>query len=174
MDNKIKNKIESISFWKSDISIQIIDGGITNQNFLVTEDLKKYVVRLGDDIPEHLISRSNELAVSKAAASVGISPSISYHEKGLLILEYIESKTLSKEGVKKKLRDIIPLIKKIHYEIPIHLQTAFKHLNYKKGDLPVTEYLSKNILSLPFYPGIEKRKINYLFKSLKSLIYYYY
>ena len=43
MDNKIKNKIESISFWKSDISIQIIDGGITNQNFLVTEDLKKYV-----------------------------------------------------------------------------------------------------------------------------------
>jgi dTDP-4-amino-4,6-dideoxygalactose transaminase len=60
---------------------------------------------------------------------------------------------------------------KIHYEIPIHLQTAFKHLNYKKGDLPVTEYLSKNILSLPFYPGIEKRKINYLFKSLKELLY---
>ena len=48
---------------------------------------------------------------------------------------------------------------KIHYEIPIHLQTAFKHLNYKKGDLPVTEYLSKNILSLPFYPGIEKEKL---------------
>ncbi len=59
---------------------------------------------------------------------------------------------------------------KIHYEIPIHLQTAFKHLNYKKGDLPVTEYLSKNILSLPFYPGIEKKKIDHLFKSLKELI----
>jgi dTDP-4-amino-4,6-dideoxygalactose transaminase len=59
---------------------------------------------------------------------------------------------------------------KIHYEIPIHLQDAFKHLKYKIGDLPVTEYLSKNILSLPFYPGIEKRKIDYLFKSIKKLI----
>ena len=121
MDNEIKKKIESISFWKGNISIKIIDGGITNQNFLVTENSKKYVVRLGDDIPEHLISRSNELAVSKAAANVGISPSISYHEKGLLILEYIESTTLSNEGVKKKLTNIIPLIKKIHYEIPKNL-----------------------------------------------------
>jgi len=62
------------------------------------------------------------------------------------------------------------IITKIHYEIPIHLQDAFKHLKYKIGDLPVTEYLSKNILSLPFYPGIEKRKIDYLFKSIKKLI----
>ena len=42
--------------------------------------------------------------------------------------------------------------------------------NYKKGQLPITEYLSKNLLSLPFYPGIEKKKINYLFKTLKNLI----
>jgi dTDP-4-amino-4,6-dideoxygalactose transaminase len=58
----------------------------------------------------------------------------------------------------------------IHYEIPIHLQTSFNHLKYKKGDLPITEYLSNNILSLPFYPGIEKNKIKYLFKNLKKLI----
>ena len=46
----------------------------------------------------------------------------------------------------------------IHYEIPIHLQKSFKHLKYHVGDLPVTERLSKNILSLPFYPGISKKK----------------
>jgi dTDP-4-amino-4,6-dideoxygalactose transaminase len=53
---------------------------------------------------------------------------------------------------------------KIHYEIPIHKQTAF---NYKKLKLPVTEFLAKNILSLPFYPGISKNEINYLFNNLK-------
>lgn len=58
----------------------------------------------------------------------------------------------------------------IHYKLPIHLQTAFKYLKYKKGDLPNTEYLSKNILSLPFYPLISKKKINYLFNNLKILL----
>lgn len=71
--------------------------------------------------------------------------------------------------IKKKLLQK-KIFTKIHYEIPIHLQDAFKHLRYKIGDLPVTEYLSKNILSLPFYPGIEKQKINYLFESLKKII----
>ena len=51
---------------------------------------KKYVVRLGDDIPEHLVSRSNELIVSKAASNAGISPQVIYHDKGILILNYIE------------------------------------------------------------------------------------
>ena len=46
-----------------------LDGGITNENFLVEEHNKKYVVRLGNDIPEHLVSRSNELIVSKAASN---------------------------------------------------------------------------------------------------------
>ena len=43
------------------IEIKTIDGGLTNQNFLVQENSNKFVVRLGDDIPEHLVSRSNEL-----------------------------------------------------------------------------------------------------------------
>ena len=53
---------------------------------------------------------------------------------------------------------------KIHYEIPIHKQTAFK---YNQVKLPVTEYLSSKILSLPFYPCITLNKINFLFSNLK-------
>ena len=76
MNKNIKDKIESIPIWKNDISIQNLDGGMTNENFLVQENNIKYVVRLGDNIPEHLVSRSNELIVSKAAANAGISPKI--------------------------------------------------------------------------------------------------
>lgn len=42
----------------------------------------------------------------------------------------------------------------VHYPTPIHLQPAAKYLNYKKGDFPVVELLSKEILSLPLYPGM--------------------
>ena len=121
MDKNIKATIQSIPIWKNEISIKTLDGGITNENFLVEEHNKKYVVRLGNDIPEHLVSRSNELIVSKAASNAGISPKVIYHSPGILVLDYIKSITLSSEGVRKNLKSIIPLIKKIHHEIPKNL-----------------------------------------------------
>jgi thiamine kinase-like enzyme len=121
MDKDIKDKIQSIPIWNNNILINNLDGGMTNQNFLVQENDSKYVVRLGDDIPEHLISRSNELIVSQAAANTGIGPKVIYQSKGILVLDYIESTTLSAEGVKKNIESIIPIIKKIHNEIPKNL-----------------------------------------------------
>ena len=51
MDDKTKKLIQSIPIWKNSIEIKTIDGGLTNQNFLVQENSSKFVVRLGDDIP---------------------------------------------------------------------------------------------------------------------------
>ena len=42
----------------------------------------------------------------------------------------------------------------IHYPIPIHLQNAYTHLGYKKGDFPVSEKLASEILSLPMFPEL--------------------
>ncbi|HEY3218753.1 MAG TPA: DegT/DnrJ/EryC1/StrS family aminotransferase [Candidatus Limnocylindria bacterium] len=39
----------------------------------------------------------------------------------------------------------------IHYPVPIHLQDAAKFLGYRKGDLPVTERVADEVLSLPMY-----------------------
>tara|TARA_A100001015_G_scaffold309076_1_gene407847 strand:+ start:595 stop:1710 length:1116 start_codon:yes stop_codon:yes gene_type:complete len=40
----------------------------------------------------------------------------------------------------------------IYYVIPGHLQTGYEYLNYNIGDFPVSEDLSKRILSLPMHP----------------------
>jgi UDP-2-acetamido-2-deoxy-ribo-hexuluronate aminotransferase len=40
----------------------------------------------------------------------------------------------------------------IHYPRPLHLQPAFAHLGYQKGDFPVSERLSARIFSLPMHP----------------------
>ncbi|RMF92204.1 MAG: DegT/DnrJ/EryC1/StrS family aminotransferase [Candidatus Schekmanbacteria bacterium] len=50
----------------------------------------------------------------------------------------------------------------IHYPIPLHLQPAYKHLGYKKGDFPVTEKIAEEILSLPVYPEMTDEMINYV------------
>ena len=42
----------------------------------------------------------------------------------------------------------------IHYPIPLHLQTAYKHLGLKNGDFPVTERVASEIVSLPMFPQL--------------------
>ncbi len=47
----------------------------------------------------------------------------------------------------------------IYYPIPLHLQTAFKELGYKKGDFPVSEDTSERIFSLPMHPYMKDEDI---------------
>ena len=54
----------------------------------------------------------------------------------------------------------------IHYPIPCHLQLANKDLKYKKSDLPICEQVADNILSLPFYPEIEKSKLKFVAREI--------
>jgi len=42
----------------------------------------------------------------------------------------------------------------LHYPVPLHLQKACERFGYTRGELPVTERLSEEILSLPMYPGL--------------------
>jgi dTDP-4-amino-4,6-dideoxygalactose transaminase len=42
----------------------------------------------------------------------------------------------------------------VHYRHPVHLEPAFAHLGYVRGDFPVAEAATDEVLSLPLYPGI--------------------
>lgn len=56
----------------------------------------------------------------------------------------------------------------LHYPIPIHMQKAYSDLKYKKGDFPVTERLSKEILSLPMFAELSEKDIGYVVKNIKD------
>lgn len=43
----------------------------------------------------------------------------------------------------------------VYYPIPLHLQRTFGHLQYRNGDFPVSEAISKRIFSLPMHPYLE-------------------
>ena len=57
----------------------------------------------------------------------------------------------------------------VHYPVPIHLQKAYAHLDYRAGDLPVTEALCEQCLSLPIYPELSKEKISRVASVLLDL-----
>ncbi|MBW8049393.1 MAG: DegT/DnrJ/EryC1/StrS family aminotransferase [Cytophagales bacterium] len=50
----------------------------------------------------------------------------------------------------------------IYYPSPIHLQTAYKYLNYKKGDLPISESTSNRVLSLPMHTELDEEQLQYI------------
>jgi dTDP-4-amino-4,6-dideoxygalactose transaminase len=57
----------------------------------------------------------------------------------------------------------------VHYPLPVHLQKAYAHLGYQSGDLPVTEALCEQCLSLPIYPELSKEKISRVASVLLDL-----
>ena len=58
----------------------------------------------------------------------------------------------------------------IHYPIPCHLQPAYQYLGYKPGDFPNAEALSKQILSLPIYPGITNYQVKLVCQKIISIV----
>jgi len=57
---------------------------------------------------------------------------------------------------------------KTHYPIPIHLQTAAKYLNYKKGDFPVAEEMANTTLSLPVHEFISGKDIKHVVNLINN------
>ncbi|MBU0618895.1 DegT/DnrJ/EryC1/StrS family aminotransferase [Patescibacteria group bacterium] len=55
----------------------------------------------------------------------------------------------------------------IHYPVPIHLLPAFKNLGYEPGDFPQTEQITEQILSLPMFPQLTKKEIDYICQAIK-------
>lgn len=56
----------------------------------------------------------------------------------------------------------------IHYPIPVHLQKAYAELGYQAGDLPVTEMLANDFLSLPIYPELLPDRATEVVSTLRN------
>ena len=58
----------------------------------------------------------------------------------------------------------------LHYPIPLHLQTAYRDLGYRKGDFPVTEMVANSILSLPMFPHMTEEMVDFVCSELVELV----
>jgi len=119
----VKSRVAALSCWKGAVEPLALDGGITNVNFTVVDGADKFVVRVGDDIPQHQVMRFNERVASVAAYKAGLSPEVVYTEPGILVMRFIEGRTLGAEDIAQPemLRRIIPLLKTCHQTIPKYL-----------------------------------------------------
>lgn len=76
----------------------------------------------------------------------------------------------------KKRDKIIEELKKeeiylgIHYPVPCHMQPVIKKMFRKKFILPITEKISKEIISLPIYPELSDEQVEMICEKIKNLV----
>ena len=56
----------------------------------------------------------------------------------------------------------------VHYPLPLHLQECFAYLGQGKGDFPICELVSNEIMSLPMNPYVENDEIAYIAQHISS------
>ncbi|TVQ10060.1 MAG: DegT/DnrJ/EryC1/StrS family aminotransferase [Bacteroidetes bacterium] len=54
----------------------------------------------------------------------------------------------------------------IYYPVPMHMQKAYQDPRYKEGDFPVTEKLSKTVISLPMHTELDEEQLKHITDSL--------
>ena len=96
--------------------------------------------------------------------------------KSGLVLPFVDKKATSawaqysiriknRDEVQNRLKEAgIPTA--IHYPMPLHLQECFLYLGYKKGDFPISEIVSDEIMSLPMNPYVTDEEIEYIVGNL--------
>ena len=99
----IEEAVAKIEDWKGKpVSIQPLSGGLTNSNYRIEVDGIPFFVRVPGESTELLaVNRENEYHNSKAAAQAGVGPKVLYHlpEFNVMVLEFLNGKTMSKESL---------------------------------------------------------------------------
>ena len=78
---------------------------------------------------------------------------------------------LIRAEVRDKFREVLKskgIATGIHYPIPLHLQPAYSYLGYRRGDFPITEKASQEILSLPMFAELNDQQIEEIVELIKN------
>lgn len=113
--------VRALPIWAGPVAIEPLAGGLSNANFKVTDGGRRYMVRIGADLPFHHVFRDREVAVSRAAHAAGISPELVYAGPGVSVYAFLDARTFEAADVRLEWRRIVPLLRSCHAGVGRHL-----------------------------------------------------
>ncbi|MCM2266187.1 MAG: DegT/DnrJ/EryC1/StrS family aminotransferase [Elusimicrobiales bacterium] len=114
----------------------------------------------------------NKVAEKYAAALKGVCvtpvvPANARHSFNYYTIRF-DSKA-KRDNAQKHLTEL-GIANQIYYPITLHLQEAYKHLGYKRGDLPVCDAVQDTVFSLPMYPELSDEQIKAVTDAVKESV----
>jgi thiamine kinase-like enzyme len=116
------DKAARLACWRGPVELSPLKGGLTNISFVATCRGERFVVRCGEDIPVHHVFRDRERAASVAAFEAGLSPEIIHVEPGIMVLRFIDGRTLAEDDLAADIGRLVPLLKDCHTKVGRHVR----------------------------------------------------
>jgi UDP-2-acetamido-2-deoxy-ribo-hexuluronate aminotransferase len=81
----------------------------------------------------------------------------------------LKIKNVNRDEVKKQLAEKgIPTM--VYFPLPLHLQKAYRNDRYAEGMLPITEELSRTVISLPIHTEMEPEQLDFIAGQFISVL----
>lgn len=124
MNHETATLIRALPCFSGIARIAALDGGMTNRNYRVDDGRGRYVVRLGQDVPEHGILRWHELAAARAAWAIGLSPEVVFAAPGVLVSRFVDGRTLQPQDLRDaaRLDAVVDLLHRCHRHMPARMR----------------------------------------------------
>jgi dTDP-4-amino-4,6-dideoxygalactose transaminase len=81
-----------------------------------------------------------------------------------LVLNGVDRKELQAKLQEKGIASMV------YYPVPMHMQKAYMDARYKEGDFPVTEELSRNVISLPMHTELTEEQLAYVVEGVLEAV----
>lgn len=114
--------IRALPCFHGPIEIEPLSGGLSNENWLVTDAAGRHVVRLGRDFPFHHVDRNREAMTARAAHEAGFAPRVEHAEPGIMVSAFLAAKTYAPADVRANAARIGQLIRDFHRTMPRHIE----------------------------------------------------
>jgi len=121
MPTDLEARVSALPCWQGRPTVAPLPGGLSNTAFVVDDGRGRYVVRCGHDIAVHHVSRECERAASMAAHAAGLSPELVYAAPGVMVVRYIEGRTLAESDLQTMHERIVPLLATCHRDVGTYL-----------------------------------------------------
>ena len=117
-------RIRGLPLWQGALSVRPLKGGISNESWLVTDEVKTYVVRFGENYPFHHVNRAHEAMVARAAHAAGFAPELVHFEQGMMVSQFLNAQTFDAALVRDNWEDAAILVRDFHQTMPNHVAGA--------------------------------------------------
>jgi thiamine kinase-like enzyme len=166
-DKKLNELLKKIPAFADATNISILNGGLTNSNYRVDTKTNSYVMRVSDNSTSLLgIDRENEKINTERAWQAGVGAEVIYSlpKENVLIINWIEAKTLHAENIHERpefLPRIANALRTLHAGPKFHRDFYFPFVRKK--------YLEIVLANNYFLPD-EYLQMEILIKELESIL----
>ena len=119
-------RARALPIWSGPVEPVLLSGGLSNINLTADDAGQRYVIRVGEDEPFFGVSRDHEFRAFRAAHAAGIAPEVVYAEPGLMVIRFIEGRSLLPADVHEpeRLAAVARLFRQLHREAHKHLDST--------------------------------------------------